>query len=496
MAAVLFSFSVTAFADNAVKVKVDDKALSFDTPPQIIDGKTMVPLRGILEALGLQLSYDDKAKVITATNKDYTIILPVGSKVAIVNGKAVTLDVPASIVGGRTMVPARFISESAGADVKWDAASKTVSIQSADYSKNINNTNNLNNISNSNINLTNNTVDNSVNNSNNTTNNYDYSTTVNNNITNNYTVNVMDENLMKQILAKLIGTQFVTSAPQAGTNAANTGDLNNTTVNLSDTPVILPLDKQPDAAWKDGIITYNELVNTNLRIAFTLPKGLGLGKTDKDGLNSGYVKMVEFIDSNGNHLSKYPSPVEKLELEKGIAVIRLSPWAFNRVKDGETVNVMTYIEKDGELFSNYSETVSFVFKDDPNALKVKELRISSIYSPSPADIKLFEPFQYPVSLVFTLFRKSNEKNWAAVDFATNRSIYTSTVDFVLKADGYPDVEAFRSEFGMGKQNGSCFAVSLYEPEKLVKGVKYRLVPVNQNPDAQWIVNDGVFFTAP
>lgn len=499
MLAVLLSCNMAFAAEPAgVNVSLDGKALNFDTPPQVIDGRTMVPLRGILEALGLELKWDPQTKLITAQNKDYTIILPVDSKTAIVNGKAVTLDVPATITNGRTMVPARFISESAGADVKWDDKSKTVNITSADYSKTTNNSNNLSNISNSNVNLTNNNVDNSVNNSNNTINNYDYSTNITNNITNNYTVNGMDENLLKQILAKLIGTQFVNSAPQTGTNNSNTVDLNNTTVNLSDSPVILPLDKQPDAAWKDGIITYQELVRTNLRIAFTLPKGLGLGKTDANGLNSGYVKYVEFFDENGDHLSKYPSPVEKLELEKGIAVIRLSPWAFNSVKDGETVNIRTYIEKDGQFFSDFSNTISFVFKDDPNALKIRELHIKSIFSPSPDEIKLFEPFEYPVTFVFKLQTPlaSSGNNQAAVEFATNRCIYSSTVDFVLKADGYSDVTAFRSKFSMGSQKGTLFAVSVNEPEKLVKGVKYQLVPVDQNPDAKWIVNDGVYYTAP
>lgn len=199
---VLSCFSTTVFAADPVSATVDDKALNLDTPPQIIDGRTMVPLRGILEALGLELKWDPETKTITAVNKDYTIVLPVGSKTATVNGKQVELDVPAQITGtGRTLVPARFVSESAGANVQWQPSTKTVQIKSANYSKTINNTTNISNVTGSTININNSNIDNSVTNSHNTTNNYDYSTKINNNInntTNTTAIGNMDD-ILKQI---------------------------------------------------------------------------------------------------------------------------------------------------------------------------------------------------------------------------------------------------------------------------------------------------------
>lgn len=56
------------------------------------------------------------------------IKLQIGNKNALVDGNKLTLDVPPQIINGRTMVPVRFISEGLGADVGWDGATKTVTI--------------------------------------------------------------------------------------------------------------------------------------------------------------------------------------------------------------------------------------------------------------------------------------------------------------------------------------------------------------------------------
>jgi hypothetical protein len=65
------------------------------------------------------------------------IKLQIGNKIAYVDGNELTLDVPPQIINGRTMVPVRFISEGLGAEVGWDGATKTVTItmDSIDYLK-------------------------------------------------------------------------------------------------------------------------------------------------------------------------------------------------------------------------------------------------------------------------------------------------------------------------------------------------------------------------
>lgn len=121
---------VPVFGTSVINVTLDGKVLVFDVPPTIIEGRTLVPLRGIFEAMGVETRWDNSTKTVTASNSTTTIILPIGNKMPMVNGRVVPLDVPGTIVDGRTMVPARFIAESLGAKVSWDESSKTVIIVS------------------------------------------------------------------------------------------------------------------------------------------------------------------------------------------------------------------------------------------------------------------------------------------------------------------------------------------------------------------------------
>lgn len=111
-----------------IKVEVDGERLSFDVPPMMIQNRTMVPLRGVFEAMGAQVNWDAPTATITANKADRDVKLTVGNRSATVNGRTVMLDAPPMIVRGSTMVPLRFVSEALGADVKWLSASQTVSI--------------------------------------------------------------------------------------------------------------------------------------------------------------------------------------------------------------------------------------------------------------------------------------------------------------------------------------------------------------------------------
>lgn len=134
MFAIIFTLIVVPInvrGQEAVKVTVDGKLLQFDVPPTIINGRTLVPLRAIFEALGVEPVWDGQTRTVTAKKGDTTIVLPIGSKHATVKGKQIELDVPAQIIDGRTLVPARFIAESLGADVGWDPDTRTVIITSS-----------------------------------------------------------------------------------------------------------------------------------------------------------------------------------------------------------------------------------------------------------------------------------------------------------------------------------------------------------------------------
>jgi N-acetylmuramoyl-L-alanine amidase len=111
-------------------VYLNGKKLNFDVEPIIENGRTMVPLRAIFEALGAQVDWDNDTRTVTAIKDDTTVVLPIGSTKPTVNGKEWPLDVPAKISQNRTLAPVRFVGEAFGSSVGWDAVARTVSISS------------------------------------------------------------------------------------------------------------------------------------------------------------------------------------------------------------------------------------------------------------------------------------------------------------------------------------------------------------------------------
>lgn len=117
--AFVYLFSLTAFGADAVPVYVDGKQIQTDVPAQIIEGRTMLPIRAIFENLGLEVQWDGDTKQAIGSKENTHILLKVGENTALVNGKEVSLDVPALIVDGRTLAPVRFVAESCGYEVVW-----------------------------------------------------------------------------------------------------------------------------------------------------------------------------------------------------------------------------------------------------------------------------------------------------------------------------------------------------------------------------------------
>ena len=110
------------------EITTNGEAKELDVPAQIIDSRTMVPLRAIFEALGASVEWDDATKTVTSVKEDTTVKLTIGDKNLHVNDTVKELDVPAQIVDSRTLVPVRAIAESFGCEVAWDDATKTVTI--------------------------------------------------------------------------------------------------------------------------------------------------------------------------------------------------------------------------------------------------------------------------------------------------------------------------------------------------------------------------------
>jgi tetratricopeptide (TPR) repeat protein len=113
---------------TGISVRVGGELLVPDVPPIIINGRTMIPMRAIFEALGAELSWDGKARKVSAVKGSITISATIDNKVAYVNNTAKELETPPVIINDRTLVPVRFISEALGAKVNWDPDNKLVDI--------------------------------------------------------------------------------------------------------------------------------------------------------------------------------------------------------------------------------------------------------------------------------------------------------------------------------------------------------------------------------
>ncbi len=135
----LFS-AFSAFAqDNDVEISfkvgestlsVNGNALTVETPYVAGEGVTLVPLRVITEAFGAEVTWDGETKSIALKYPGVDILLTIGSKVAEVNKKAETLlEAPALSESGVTMVPLRFISETFGAEVSYDASTGAIKVK-------------------------------------------------------------------------------------------------------------------------------------------------------------------------------------------------------------------------------------------------------------------------------------------------------------------------------------------------------------------------------
>jgi hypothetical protein len=101
---------------------------NLDTAPEIKNNITMLPFRAFLEELGYLIEWNDKTKLITASDGKNTIKLTINSKTAYVNGEKLTMSNAPYIKNGRTLIPLRFVAENSGANVEWIAETRTIKV--------------------------------------------------------------------------------------------------------------------------------------------------------------------------------------------------------------------------------------------------------------------------------------------------------------------------------------------------------------------------------
>ncbi len=110
-------------------VVVDGNVIEFDQKPVIEKSRTLVPFRKIFEALGAEVTWNNDTQQVRAIRGDTEISFVIGNKVLLINQKdTIIMDVAPRIMGSRSMVPLRAVSEPLGAQVGWDNDQRIVTI--------------------------------------------------------------------------------------------------------------------------------------------------------------------------------------------------------------------------------------------------------------------------------------------------------------------------------------------------------------------------------
>ena len=111
-------------SDGGIQVLLDGTPLTFDTPPLVVENRTLVPFRAIFEALGYTVDWDGGSGV-TAASKEHQLRLTIGQPELQVDGAPIPLDGPPRIQNDRTLIPLRAVAEASGCQVCWDQPRQT-----------------------------------------------------------------------------------------------------------------------------------------------------------------------------------------------------------------------------------------------------------------------------------------------------------------------------------------------------------------------------------
>ena len=132
---ILTSLSANAYAETKeVTVRVNNSVVISPVPAQIVNDRTMLPMRSIFERIGAKVTWMESKKIIFATKDSFLITMQIDNTIMSVqkieNNEIIKieLDSPPFIVDGSTLVPVRAVAESLGCSVEWDPQTYTVDI--------------------------------------------------------------------------------------------------------------------------------------------------------------------------------------------------------------------------------------------------------------------------------------------------------------------------------------------------------------------------------
>ena len=134
---IMSACTISANANDEISITIDGKPKIFDVMPVMEEDRVLVPMRGIFEALGATISWDDETMTVTGAKNDISVSLQIENNIAKVNDREILLATPAKLVSGRTMVPVKFVSDALGYNASWHEETNTVAITSNENAVNI-----------------------------------------------------------------------------------------------------------------------------------------------------------------------------------------------------------------------------------------------------------------------------------------------------------------------------------------------------------------------
>lgn len=129
--------TVSAYSEKVISLEIDGTVIRTEVPPTVIGGRTMVPVRDIFEACGAKVNWDANTKTITGEKGNTTVVMQIDSNMLFINEKVTEMDATPVIINGRTLAPARYVAESFGGIVDWNAEDKVVMIDVDDSDEDV-----------------------------------------------------------------------------------------------------------------------------------------------------------------------------------------------------------------------------------------------------------------------------------------------------------------------------------------------------------------------
>lgn len=114
---------------QGISVSLNGSIVKFaNQEPVVVEGRTLIPLRGVFDNMGYDIAWNGNTKQVFLNKDNKSIVIAIGASYLSVNDEQVSLDVPAQIINGSTMIPLRAVADATGAQVLWDAQTKIATI--------------------------------------------------------------------------------------------------------------------------------------------------------------------------------------------------------------------------------------------------------------------------------------------------------------------------------------------------------------------------------